>query len=183
MIRVLRSSAPERSETRRGQTEPIVALVAVAIVALVISMYAGFVTSPLSQGNERDVATTTVDSVWAEINDAGVYDASTSLDTISATGGGAPGSDPSPLPRGYYVYVNVSVYGDSGHTNVPAPGSASTRRHAVFHPRGERLPSTRAEVERRGFPEGAAVASRPIPIEVGSGDVRAGRLYVVVWKA
>lgn len=180
---MLRSSAPEANAGRRGQTEPIVALLAVAIVALVISMYAGFITSPLSGGNEREVATAAVDPIWGELNDAGVYDAATSLDEISAAPGSTPGSDPSALPAGYYVYVNVSYYGQRGHTNVEAPGPGSTRRHAVFGPQGQRLPGTRADVEREGFPESATVASRPIPIQYGAGDVRAGRLYVVVWHA
>jgi len=183
---VLRSSGRDGSEAERaatrGQSEPIVALLAVAIIAFAISVYAGFITSPLSGGNDRDVAAGAIDPIWAELNDASVYDASESLDVISAAPGQPPGSDPSALPEGYYVYVNVSYVGSSGQTIVAAPGSSSTRRHAVFGPLGNRHPNTRAEVERRGFPDGASVASRPIPVQYAGGDVRAGRLYVVVWK-
>lgn len=153
-----------------------------AIIALVISLYAGFITSPLDGGNDREVAESAIDPIWTELNDAGVYDTSTSLDTISAAPGGSPGSDPAVLPKGHYVYVNVSYHGHSGKTVVEEPDSG-TARHAVFGPQGQRHPATRDEVERRGFPEDATVASRPIPIQYRGGDVRAGRLYVAVWDA
>ena len=179
---MLRSLVPDIGRKERGQTEPIVALVAVAIFALAISMYAGFITNPLAEGDDRNVAKATLDPVWAELNDAGVYKQSKSLDDITAVSGGSPGTDPDTLPEGRYVYVNISYVGDSGPTPVSAPGGGA-KREAVFNPVGERQPSTISEIEDRGFPDNAAKASRAVPIQYGDGDVRAGRLYVIVWQS
>lgn len=57
----------------RGQTEPLVALVAVFAVCLGVTLYA-FALDDASGGTERDVATPTLDRVLAELSSGGVVD-------------------------------------------------------------------------------------------------------------
>ncbi|WP_123536481.1 DUF7285 family protein [Halosimplex salinum] len=174
-----------RSSTRDGgQTEPLAALIAVAAMAIGLSIYAGYVTDTLPGTSQRDVAESAIDDVWNKVEDAGVYDASTGLDGLYDS------SDPSGLPQGYYVYINITRT-EAGDSEKQAlfeyddPSGGDVPRHVVYGPQGDpNHPNVLSEVEDPdlGVPDGASTASRPIPIQRGHGDVVAGRLNVAAWE-
>lgn len=143
----------------RAQTEPIPALVAVAVVCLTLSLYAGYVTDVLPGFADRTVDETTLDVVWTEVGDTGVYDPAT--DSL----GNLPRER---LPDGYHVDIVVSVEDSPGERQV--------------------IDRTRIDAHGDGDPGSppadARVTSRPIPIvdDAMPGDVRAGTLRVAVWN-
>lgn len=176
-----------RSSTRdRGQTEPLAALIAVAAMAIGLSVYAGYVTDTLPGTSQRNVAESAIQDVWNKIEQSGVYPAEDDLgDIYSPTG--SPG--PSGLPQGYYVYINVTrtETGDSERGELfeyDDPSGASEERHVVFGPQGRTRGTVLTEIEDPdlGIPDGANHASRPIPIRRDHGDVVAGRLHVTAWE-
>ncbi|WP_436928303.1 DUF7285 family protein [Halosimplex halobium] len=168
-----------------GQTEPLGALIAVAAMAIALSLYAGYVTDTLPGTSDRDVAESVIDDVWAEMQESGVYPATRDLDTLySASSASGPG--PSGLPEGYYVYINVTrtEVGDSKKQARFETASGETR-HVVYGPQGAPgHTGVRDEVEDPdlGVPDSASTASRPIPIQRGAGAVVAGRLNVAAWE-
>lgn len=111
-------------------------------------------------GSERSPVDATLGSVWNEISEDGVFDA----ETTSIT----EGVETTTIPEGYHVTVSVTVVDEDGRiTEVDS---------TQFRPDGESL-ETRLEP-----PETAHTSSRPVPVRVVEGDVRPGRLNVVVWK-
>jgi len=147
-------------------------------MAIGLSVYAGYVTETLPGTSDRNVAKSAIQDVWNKIQRSGVYPAEDELGDIYST------SDPSGLPEGYYVYVNITrtEAGDSSKQELFE--HAGDERSVVFGPQGAQDPaSVRSEVEGSlGVPDSASTASRPIPIQRGRGDVVAGRLHVAAWE-
>ncbi|WP_436923065.1 DUF7285 family protein [Halosimplex amylolyticum] len=176
-----------RSSTRdSGQTEPLAALIAVAAMAIGLSLYAGYVTDTLPGTSQRDVAESAIQDVWNKIEQSGVYPAEDDLSAIYSPSG-SPG--PSGLPQGYYVYINVTrtETGDSERGELfeyNDPSGGTEERHVVFGPQGQARSAVLSDVEDPdlGVPDSASTASRPIPIRRGHGDVVAGRLNVAAWE-
>jgi hypothetical protein len=146
------------TDSRRGQTEPLAALVSVAAICVAISVYAGFASSLVPElGSDQRVDRATLDSVWADTSEDGIIDAGTVPERIETE----------TLPRGYHVAVTVTIVGEDGRLDAVDS--------VTFDASG-----SRASVEP---PETAPSSSRPVPVRVGDGDVRPGTLRVVVWDA
>ncbi|MFC7115717.1 hypothetical protein ACFQH2_13220 [Natronoarchaeum sp. GCM10025703] len=150
-----RSLRPEK----RGQTEPVAALVAVAAVCLAMSLYAGYAGDTLSGTSDRSVEETALDAVWTELSKDGLY--TPGEDSLRALPRRA-------VPEGYHVRIAVSVESPLGEQQV--------------------VESTRVDAHGDGDPgappDDARTASRPIPVvsEELPGDVKIGRLRVEVWQ-
>lgn len=140
----------------RGQTEPLAALVAVALFCLVLSVYAAFVTGLVPDlQSDRQLAEVTGERVWEAISEDGIYPADANL---SAALG------PTDLPRGHQVAVNVTYLGPRGYVVETS--------QARFDERGTVAQGT-------GPPDGDTLR-RPVPVQHRAGDVRPGLLTVVV---
>jgi len=138
----------------RGQSEPLAALIAVAVVCAAISLYVGTLSNVVGQsGSERTVAESSMDGIWRDVSEGGVYDRNTNI--------GAAVS-PSSVPDGYAVAVEITV--------VAGDGTERTVASARFGD-GAATP-----------PEDAQRESRPVSVERTAGDVRPGRLVVEVWE-
>lgn len=142
----------------RGQTEPLAALVAISVVCLAVSIYAGFLSGIVPQlGAERSVGEATSARVWNAISEDGLYNASDPLrESIAAE----------TLPQGYYVSIAVTYVGDDGR--LVSVAAETFDAHA--DPIGLDPP---ADAERH---------ERPIPLKRGPGDVQPATLRVVVWS-
>ncbi|MCL9814515.1 DUF7285 family protein [Natranaeroarchaeum aerophilus] len=142
-----------------GQTEPIPALVAVAAVCLGVSLYAGYAANALPGTSDRAVEETTLDTVWTDLGDDGLYDPNAdALETLSSE----------TLPDGYHVRVTISVEDVRGEQRIV--DRVRIDAHGDDDPG---LP-----------PDGARTASRSIPVidEELPGDVDVGTLSVEVWE-
>lgn len=159
-----RFAYPTDRTAGRGQTEPLAALVSVAAVCLALSMYTGVLSDVFAEsGNERQVADTAMQALWADINQDGVFDSTApAISTVR----------PDALPQGRHVSVSI--------TTVSEDGSLTTVDRAVFEPDGTTggpKPEPKAEI-----PETANSVSRPVPVVVGAAEVKPGRLTVEVWQ-
>ncbi len=141
---------------KRGQTEPLGALVAVTAICLAVSVYAGFLTGLVpDMGTDRELAEVTNERVWHVVSEDGVYASNTSLESELAA---------EDLPQGYHVRLNVTYAG---------PDAEPSR--AQFDETGD------ATALDDGPAPGAGSFERPIPVQHRDGDVRPGKLTVVVW--
>jgi len=149
-----RSSAP----SPRGQTEPLAALVAVAVVCLAVSAHAGLLTGLFPQfGADRSLGEGTAERVWRAISEDGVYDSSGNLtDDIEAK----------TLPQGKYVAISVTYVGEGGRLESAGNGT--------FDPHADRVALEPPETAER--------YERVLPVKFGPGDVRSGTLRVVIWS-
>jgi len=150
------SRTSEESRQDRGGTEPLAALVSVAAIAVAISVYAGFASVVVSQDEAGEVDRATLDSVWSGLGEDGRYDAAAPIEARL---------DPERLPRGHRVAVTVTLVGDDGRL--------VTVDTATFGRDGE--PATLDP------PPDAPADDRPVAVRVADGDIRPGRLSVVVW--
>lgn len=147
------SSCRRRS---RGQTEPLPALVAVALFCVALSVYAGFLTGLVPElGSDRKLAEVTGERVWESVSENGMYPAGTALRSAL---------DADVLPRGHRVTITVT-YAHEGTV---------TASRASFDAAG--APVATAGLDGETF-------SRPIPVQRRKGDVRPGTLTVVVADA
>lgn len=152
-------NAQRQATPSRGQTEPLAALVAVAAVCLAVSTYAGTLSGVVpALDSERTVGEGTAQRVWHQLAEDGIYTADSPLGTEIQTAS---------LPRGYYVTVNVTCVCDDGRLDSVASGQ--------FGPDGE---SSTAQP-----PADAERFERPVALRLDRGEVRPGRLSVVVWNA
>lgn len=142
--------------TDRGGTEPLAALVSVAAICVALSVYAGFASEVIPESSNSGPDDATLDSVWTALSEDGVLETSDALGTRLG---------PRALPRGHRVAVNVTVVGADGHL-VTVAG-------ATF--------DTDGTVTSLEPPPPAATSNRPVPVRLGEGEVRPGRLTVVVW--
>lgn len=162
-----------RSSSSRAQTEPIAAIVAVSMLVVGIGIYAVYVQTVLPGTSQSAAADRTIDRVWNDVEEDGVFHAHD-----GAAGIGDRVSSGT-LPAGATVAVEVTTI-DGGTERTVAAGA---------FPRGypdETDPSDVAELEgylaADGVPDGASVATRSIPVAVTSAaDVRSGTLRVSVW--
>ena len=150
------------STHKRGQTEPIAALVAVSVIALALSLYGLVALGVLNQSTDRDVAEPTLNNVWEDIRSSGVYDGTGSLSDITGEDADVV------LPEGYNVYVNITRLNNEGQIEV-----VDTQTILWQESDGQTDISP---------PEWAHEATRPIPIRVTPGEVRTGTLTVEVWS-
>lgn len=142
----------------RAQSEPLAALVAVATVCLVVSLYVATFSDVTAQsGSERQLAEPTADSIWQDIRTESVFDAETELTETIAR---------SSLPEGYAVAVEVTTVHDDGRIKRAGKARFDTSR----------TPTTAAA------PDDTETHSRPVSVRVQSGDVRPGKLVVEVWE-
>lgn len=147
------------SDSSRGQTEPLAALVAVSAVAIGIGLYAGYVAGVLPGATGDTVEEPTIQRAWSEIQDDGLYHASDKpLQDI----------DEEAIPRGETVYLEV--------TTANEDAEMVTVERALYDEAGEQV-SLGPDVP----PEHGQAVTRPIPVRTSPGDVRAGTLRVVVW--
>lgn len=98
----------------RGQTEPLVALVAVAMVSLALGMYAGVLDAELPGQQERRVAETALSAVEDHIAPAGVVRPGRTADSPAAG------------PTGYDTHVVVTT-DDGRWTAGPSPPDGARR--------------------------------------------------------
>ncbi|SDM10698.1 hypothetical protein SAMN04487949_0873 [Halogranum gelatinilyticum] len=134
-----RWSTPEET---RGQTEPVVALVALFAVCVGVSLYAGVLSDvTTSLGSERDVAGPTLDRVEHAISTTGILDPVREERALDAG------------PDGYGLHVSVRADGQRWTAGPTPPEDEATQ-----------------------------TASRRVGVRVGSGQIRPGRLQVVVWR-
>jgi hypothetical protein len=138
----------------RGQAEPLAALIAVTLVCTVLSLYVGTLSNAVAESeSERRVAESTLDGIWRDASDDGIFEADTDLATAVS---------PSSVPDGYTVSVEITV--------VAPNGSERTAGRAQF-----------GEGSAGPPPEDAQRASRAVSVQRTPGDVRPGRLVVEVW--
>ena len=140
----------------RGGMEPLAALVSVAAICLAVSVYAGFASVTVAESGDGRVDRATLDSVWAGLADDAVIDGDTQV---------ASQLGPGTLPRGHRVAVNVTIVGDDGR----------------LEPVGAATFGTDAQTATLEPPPTADASGRPVPVRVDEGDIRPGRLTVVVW--
>jgi len=148
----------EDEQSARGQTEPLAALVAIALVCTAITLYTGFYGEVVEAvGQDRALGDVTAERVRVAIGENGIYDSDDDLRTrIEA----------STIPQGATVDVTVTYIGDDGRMETAGAGT--------FDARGD--------VIRTDPPASADRFERSVPIRVRPGDVMPGTLTVVVWS-
>ena len=156
-----RQSSDTRETTgrqARGQTEPLAALVAVAVVCLAVSIHAGFLTGLVPQlGSDRSLGGGTAERVWERISENAIYD---------GTGNLTDRIDAETLPQGRSVRITVtSVGGDGRLDTVDSKTFGPQATPVSFDP-----------------PDSAQRYERPVPIRFARGDIRPGTLRVVIWS-
>jgi hypothetical protein len=123
-----------RRSSARSQTEPFAALVAVVVVALAFSVWAGAFEASLPEPVDRGAAESAADRVERALTVAGVV----RPERLTGTGSD---DTPSPLvnrsaPEGYRL--NVTVVRDGGRLSVgptaPATADTGARRVSVGRP-------------------------------------------------
>jgi len=154
-LTTFRGEAGADTTSSRGQSEPLAALIAVAVVCVVISLYVGTLSDVVGRsGSNRSVAASTMDGIWRDVSDEGVYESGTNIESAVS---------PSAIPDGYAVVVEVRVVAADGRERVA--GRARLGGGEATTP-----------------PAGAERASRPVAVQRRPGDVRPGRISVEVWQ-
>lgn len=143
---------------KRAQSEPLAALVSVAAVCLVVSLYVGAYTDVITQtGEDRELADPTADAIRGEIRSDGAFDAEIPIKTAV---------DRSTLPEGYAVAIEV--------VSIDEDGRQKQAGSEQFDASGNVMDlSPPGDTQR---------VTRPIPVRLQPGDVRPGRLVVEVWQ-
>lgn len=145
-----------RGEDSRAQTEPLAALIAVALFCLAVSVYAGFVTGLVPDlGSERELAEVTGERIWGAVGEDGIYPAETNL---------TEALPPEVLPRGQQVYVNVTYVGEDGYVTEAGQARFDKSGNVTAGP----VPPAKERFER------------PVPVKHQDGDIRPGMLTVEV---
>lgn len=148
------------TRTRRGQTEPIAALVAITMVCLAVSLYTGVHTDALSRlDSDRDVSRATGDRVWTDVTESGIVYEDLQIEEAIRIDS---------LPQGYNVAVSISVVGRNGRNRTIA--------RVTFGPTG------RISDNPVTPPDRANGYERPVSVQRAPGTVRPGTLSVVVWE-
>ena len=127
-----------RSSARRGQVEPVAAIVAVFALGVGLTIYAGAVDDALPGTEPRNVAQPTLSAVEDAIETGGVVRPTRLTRTTAAT------------PAGRRLNVTLTA-GDRRWTRGASPPTSAQR------------------------------ASTSVSVDLGSGQVRPGRLTVRVW--
>lgn len=160
-----------RSWSCRGQTEPVAALVAVSAFALGIALYAAVLGGTLPGTGDPTTAERTIDRVWDDLEVEGAFHAHDDRLVDRVTGDA--------VPAGSTVYVRVTAVDGGEERTVAEAAFPSGYPHDTSRADGRAIVD---DVDAHGPPEGASVATRPIPVAVENpADVRSGRLRVIVW--
>lgn len=139
----------------RGQVEPFAALAAVLAVGLAISLYAGVLADAAPGASDRTVAETTLDRVARSASDGSVVVPDRIPEALAVT------------PDGYRVNVTLAAGGTTLRAGPTPPESADL---------------TQPESADPTQPESADRATRRVSVRLAPGNVRPGRLTVVVWS-
>lgn len=124
-----------RSSAREAQTEPIAALVAVVVVALALSLYAGAFEGTVPEPADRNRAEQAADRVERALTEGGVVNASRLPETLGRA------------PKGHEMNVTLSVDNDTERVGPPSPGTADVASRRVSVGVGEgRVSPGRLEV-------------------------------------
>lgn len=152
--RAARGTGPGRR--RRAQSEPLAALLAVAVVCGAISLYAGVLGDVSGRtGNDPGLAEATADAVTEDLTGSGVIDADTPV---------AAAIEPGTLPEGTPVSITVTVVDEDGRIRGVGAAAFDASGTPVTDPK-------LADPDR---------VTRPVPVRLRTGDVRPGRLVVEV---
>ena len=154
----------------RGQTEPLAALVAIAVVCIGVTMYAGYVTTVVPGSSDRDPAEAALEQVWTAIGPTGIFDES-DRGLEGMAGSSANSLELGTLPEGFTVSVAIYVTGDDGTTERVSG--------VVVGPHGTKVANA------IDSPASAQRASRPIAVQLDRdplGKIRGGQLVVEVWQ-
>ena len=142
----------------RGQTEPLAALAAIALVCTAITLYTGFYGAVFdSVGEDRRLGSVTAERVWEAIGENGIYDSDDDPRTLL---------EAATIPRGVTVRLTVAYVGEDGRMETAGETTVDDRGAAV----GTAPPAT-AERFRRS-----------VPVRIAPGDVKPGTLTVVIWS-
>ncbi|WEL17710.1 MULTISPECIES: hypothetical protein [unclassified Halorhabdus] len=148
----------EDESPTRGQTEPLAALAAVALVCTAITLYTGLYGELFDGvGQDRSLGEVTTERVWEAIGENAIYDSDDDLPTLI---------EASTVPQGATVKVTVTHVGDGGRIE--------TAGTATFDAQGD--------VIRTDPPTAAERYNRSVPVRISPGDVQPGTLTVVVWS-
>lgn len=147
-----------REETR-GQTEPLAALLAVAILAVALSMYGGTVVDVVSSSSDREVGDQTLERVWEDMETDGAYNVSSK--PLNKT------IENESIPAGFNMVVQVKTVASDGRKVVIKEARYAADRDSAVE----------------GPPDGATTTERPISIRYAPGNVTTGRLRVSAWEA
>ena len=146
----------------RGQTEPLAALGAVAVVCLAVGLYAGSLTG-VSTNSDRTLAEPALDTVWQTVASDGTYNPHDDPDPLETI-------RPEQLPDGKTVAITVTT-GDERAVTV---GSA-------VYVRGQYVGPTVAGNPDLERPSTVDSHSRPVPVVDWERSVSTGVLTVEVW--
>lgn len=174
------SSRPDDQD--RGQTEPLAALFAVAVIAVALTMYGGFVNDVLPGQSERTSAEPTLDQVWNELQNGGYYQTGDLHPLRHAYQENTNSSINATLPNNRNVHVKVTWFNNDAETRTIYGGETPgvERAQITLFDNGTSTDSLTYNPENLDSVE---TASRPIPIEHPRkpGIVVGGRLWVYVW--
>ena len=149
--------------SRKGQTEPIAALVAVAAICIGIGLYAGYIGGVLPGTSDRAAEGPASEQIWKDAQEDGSYpgyDDDYELEDEV---------DVSSLPQGFNVYVEITAYHEDGK---------EVFAEEYFGKDGETIDDDHSELP----PDDARAATRPVPVAIEPGNVKGGTLRVEVWS-
>ncbi|MFP8952951.1 hypothetical protein ACLI4Z_08270 [Natrialbaceae archaeon A-arb3/5] len=153
-----------RSSSRsRGQTEPLAALVAIALVCTGVVLYAGTVSELYPGVTDRDPADATLDGIWNSVGSDGVYHETRDRSELHQDDA---------VPAGYTVYVEVTTAVD-GEPELVDSILVDSDGDVQYNAGG---------IDR---PTDPAMASRSITVQLHrdpAGDTRGGTLRVEAWQ-
>ncbi|USZ72847.1 DUF7285 family protein [Natronosalvus halobius] len=164
------TAPPTDRSNRRGQTEPLAALVAVATVCLALGVYAGALSGMGQTSSDRSVAEPTLEAVHATIAADGVYDPNGSDDPV-----GEIPADRLPIDR--TVTVTVTTL-EKGHPETRRWARYVDGRYERGSATGDRPPSIASTPE--GKTSTGDTVTRPIAVLEPSGKVSSATLHVEV---
>ena len=172
---------PRKREThslgRRGQTEPLAALVAVATLCLALGLYAAALTGVFPASSDRTTAEPVLENTWAEIGMDGVYDPDREPDPLETV-------PPDRLPSGSTVTLTVTTV-DNGRSTVVSQATYAGGQYDPDDHHGQdrdrnwdgRQNDHTSETEPSAVSD---TASRSIAIRDTTGRVSSGTLHVEV---
>ncbi|THE64380.1 hypothetical protein D8Y22_13290 [Salinadaptatus halalkaliphilus] len=165
-----------RSSRSRAQTEPIAAIVAVSIFALALGLYAVSAQGLLPGTSHQVTADQTIDRVWHELEDDGLFHAHDNADDIEDR------VTNESLPAGDSVAITVTAIDEHEQRRVAWAAFPPNYNPEEGIATGTDRVELEAYLETEGVPDDASVATQSIPVAVeNEADVRSGTLRVSVW--
>ncbi|MEY7850961.1 hypothetical protein AB7C87_17375 [Natrarchaeobius sp. A-rgal3] len=162
-----------RWSSSRAQTEPIAAIFAVGLFVVGIGLFAVFFQGLFPASSDAVTADRTIDRIWQDVEDDGVFHAHDNGDDIDDLVAGDS------LPADGTVYVEVIAVDGHEERAVAEAGFPKGYPRETSNADVRELESY---VEEDGIPDDASVATQSIPVAVeNEADVRSGTLRVSVW--